>query len=72
MHMGQSYKKLSVTTTTTKMVSNKCPIIDKQIVIIFFSSLHLAAIATEKPVQNPFDIGFKCLQLKNKSRDPHF
>ncbi len=52
--MGLYYESLSVATTI--MISSKCPIIVKQVVVIFMTS-HVT-IATEKPVKNTLNLHF--------------
>ena len=55
--MGQYYKSLSVAATV--MITNKCPIITKQVVAISMTSL--VTIATVLPVKNTPNFTLNCI-----------
>ena len=59
---GHYYKSSSV--AANKIISNKCSVIDEQVVVIFMTSLF--TMATVQPVKNTFYICFKCVLLKNE------
>ena len=60
--MGQYYKSLSVAATI--MISNKFPIIAKQVVVIFMTSL--VTIATALPVKNTLSVNFRKFKVALK------
>ena len=66
---GHHYKSSLV--AANKIMSNKCSVINEQVVVIFMTSLF--TMATVQPVKNTLYICFKCLLLKNEPlSDPHF
>ena len=66
---GHYYKSSSV--AANKIMSNKCSVINEQVVVIFMTSLF--TMATVQPVKNTLYICFKCLLPKNEPlSDPHF
>ena len=51
------------------MTSNKCPIITKQVVVVFMTSL--VTIVTVQPVKDTLNFPFKCFKLENEHDEPH-